>query len=110
MIKKISFSAVMIAVGIIALVLLWPRNILNHLVSPQLPSESVMPELPRCMITGCSGQICAEEEVITTCEFLSEYACYKDVKCERQSDGQCGWTESAELLTCLGNLPTLITD
>ena len=55
-----------------------------------------------CKITGCSGQICTEEEVITTCEFLSEYACYKTAKCERQEDGKCGWTPTEELVACLG--------
>jgi|SRR3989344_378366 len=110
MIKKISFSAIVIAIGIIAVVLLWPRNILNHLESPQPTSESVRSELPECMITGCSGQICAEEEVVTTCEFLPEYTCYKDARCERRPNGQCGWSESDELLSCLGDLPTLITD
>lgn len=54
-----------------------------------------------CKITGCSGQICAEEEVITTCEFLPEYACYKTARCERQSDGKCDWTPTEELVACL---------
>ena len=28
-----------------------------------------------CMRTGCSGQVCSDEEVITTCEFKPEYEC-----------------------------------
>ncbi|MBI2064781.1 MAG: hypothetical protein HYT62_01865 [Candidatus Yanofskybacteria bacterium] len=55
-----------------------------------------------CKITGCSGQVCAEEDVITSCEFKSEYACYKNAKCGRQEDGKCGWVPTEELVTCLG--------
>ncbi len=54
-----------------------------------------------CVITGCSAQVCAEEEVITTCEFRPEYACYTNAVCEKQQNGQCGWTQSAALAQCL---------
>ena len=30
-----------------------------------------------CRVTGCSGQICADEDVATTCEWLDEYECYQ---------------------------------
>jgi len=55
-----------------------------------------------CMVTGCSGQICADGEVVTTCEFREEYGCYVTATCERQTSGECGWTETPELLSCLG--------
>ena len=54
-----------------------------------------------CKVTGCSSQICAEEETTTTCEMKPEYACYKNAKCERQEDGKCGWTPSDKLLACI---------
>jgi len=54
-----------------------------------------------CMKTGCSGQVCADEEVITTCEYRTEYECYKRAKCERQASGECGFTDTPELRTCL---------
>ena len=54
-----------------------------------------------CRVTGCSGQICADEDVITTCEYKNEYACFKTAKCERQEDGKCGWTPTEELVACL---------
>ncbi len=54
-----------------------------------------------CVVTGCSDHVCADEAVMTTCEWREEYACYKDARCERQADGRCGWTETAELLSCL---------
>jgi hypothetical protein len=54
-----------------------------------------------CRRTGCSGQICADEDMVSTCEYRQEYACYKDAACERQPDGKCGWTPSAALTACL---------
>jgi len=54
-----------------------------------------------CFKTGCSGQVCADEEVITTCEYRTEYACYKTARCERQANGKCGFTDTPELRRCL---------
>lgn len=54
-----------------------------------------------CVVSGCSGQICGEEEVMSTCEFRPEYTCYKDALCERQDDGTCGWTPTPRLEQCL---------
>jgi len=57
----------------------------------------------QCRPTGCSSQVCSEEDVVTTCEFKPEYACYKEAVCERQADGECGWTETTKLLSCLAS-------
>jgi eight-cysteine-cluster-containing protein len=56
-----------------------------------------------CVPGGCSGTVCAEagDEVVTTCEWREEYACYQEAECTRQPDGLCGWTMSAELEACL---------
>jgi len=57
-----------------------------------------------CFVGGCSGQICSDREgVVSTCEWREEYACYQQATCERQADGACGWTSTAELDACLGN-------
>lgn len=57
-----------------------------------------------CFVGGCSSQICSDQEgIISTCEFRPEYACYQTASCERQADGACGWTETAELNACLAN-------
>jgi hypothetical protein len=57
-----------------------------------------------CFVGGCSSQICSDQEgVISTCEFRPEYACYQQASCERQSDGACGWTQTAALDACLAN-------
>jgi hypothetical protein len=58
-------------------------------------------QLKPCFKTGCSGQICADEEVITTCEYRTEYECYKKAVCERQANGKCGFTKTRELTSCL---------
>lgn len=54
-----------------------------------------------CVISGCSAQICGEEEMVSTCEYREAYACYKTAKCERQATGKCGWSETAQLRQCL---------
>jgi hypothetical protein len=54
-----------------------------------------------CMKTGCSGQVCSDQEVITTCEFKTEYECYRKAACERQANGDCGFTPTPELTACL---------
>lgn len=66
---------------------------------PEEPIDCPAPD--PCMRTGCSGQICASEPVETTCEFRAEYRCYAAARCERQSDGGCGWTPTEELRNCL---------
>ncbi|WP_437996668.1 hypothetical protein WMF26_37605 [Sorangium sp. So ce185] len=58
-----------------------------------------------CVVTGCSGQVCADadDEVVTTCEWREEYACYAEHGvCERGASGECGWRETPELEACLG--------
>jgi hypothetical protein len=54
-----------------------------------------------CIKTGCSNQICSDQTVISTCEYRPEYACYQKATCERQSDGNCGFTKTRELTECL---------
>ena len=55
-----------------------------------------------CYIGGCSSQICSDKpDMVSTCEFKEEYACYQTAVCERQTSGQCGWTQTPELRACL---------
>ena len=56
-----------------------------------------------CKVAGCSNQLCinAEDDVLTTCEWKEEYACYSDAVCAQQSDGQCNWVSTPELVDCL---------
>ncbi|WP_437735025.1 hypothetical protein [Sorangium sp. So ce1335] len=61
-------------------------------------------DLGSCVVTGCSGQVCADEDVFTTCEWREEYACYgKHGVCERDASGQCGWRDTPELDACLAS-------
>lgn len=53
-----------------------------------------------CMRTGCSGQICYHEPVITTCEWNDAYACFDYADCSCVG-GQCAWEQTPELLICL---------
>jgi len=54
-----------------------------------------------CFIGGCSGQLCAEESLASTCEWVPWYACFRTARCERQADGGCAWTPTPELRLCL---------
>ena len=54
-----------------------------------------------CTVSGCSGQICSDHNVITDCIYLPEYGCYRDAICARQKNGQCGWTQTPALKACL---------
>lgn len=56
-----------------------------------------------CVISGCSSQICASEEIASTCIWKEEYACYRTAICEVQNDGECGWTPTESLRSCLTN-------
>ena len=59
-----------------------------------------------CVKGGCSGQLCSDASqgpLVSTCEFREEYACYRTARCERQSSGACGWTQTPELMQCLAN-------
>jgi len=55
-----------------------------------------------CMRTGCSGTICAAEDVITTCEYLPHYACYNESKTSCGcNNGFCGFEQTPEHTSCL---------
>jgi len=65
---------------------------------------------PDCAVGGCSNQICGEagevEDIATTCEYREEYACYQAARCEKQSSGSCGWTETDEYKQCVATIGT----
>jgi len=58
-------------------------------------------KLSYCRATGCSGQICADSDMMSTCEWRPEYACYKNATCSVQTEGDCGWEMDDELKRCL---------
>lgn len=68
-----------------------------------LVAEQVRPAND-CVVTGCSSQLCVDARVApvyTTCEWREEYACYRDVACERQPTGECGFSPTDTLIACL---------
>ena len=79
----------------------YPRQCRSQ--SGELFVEQINPDGNDCIVTGCSGQVCADHEVVTTCEFRPEYGCYGAAMCERQNNGECGWTPTVELINCLNN-------
>lgn len=82
--------------------LVFPVIISSAKVSTTTP-DVIVPIGGGCVISGCSSQICAEEEMMSTCEYNPIYACYKEpgVRCEKQENGQCGWTQTEALKSCL---------
>lgn len=62
-----------------------------------------------CAVAGCSQQLCVSareaQDIVTTCEWRPEYACYGEASCEVQANGQCGWTDTPELRRCIANPP-----
>lgn len=79
----------------------------NSYRNPRSPRAPAPRGAKPCYVGGCSGQVCSDKAgVITTCESRPEYACYKTAACERQLDGQCGWTQTSALKECLSNPPS----
>jgi hypothetical protein len=55
-----------------------------------------------CYVGGCSSEVCSDQpDVVSPCIWMEEFACYRDAVCERQAGGDCGWTQTPELLMCL---------
>ncbi|RME20637.1 MAG: hypothetical protein D6806_15985 [Deltaproteobacteria bacterium] len=78
----------------------------HQCINPYAPchGDCVPAESPRCIVTGCSGQICGTEHVTTTCEWRPEYGCLQHAICEVQPDGSCGWTHTPEYEQCMNDL------
>jgi len=58
-----------------------------------------------CVTGGCSGELCVEKgsDAVSSCIWEDTYACFKAAKCEVQSNGNCGWTQTNELEQCLNS-------
>ena len=77
------------------------RSVMLKATQFYLRAGKTSSSLKPCLKTGCSGQVCSDQEVITTCEYKTEYDCYKKAACERQANGDCGFTPTPELNACL---------
>ena len=78
---------------------------------PDSNASSTGETASKCVVGGCSSQLCVEANDasggISTCEYRAEYACYKNATCERQHNGKCEWTETAQLRACLASPPAM---
>ncbi len=67
-----------------------------------------VPAQSECIVTGCSGEICAPYPISSTCVWLPEYECLRLTACDllQASNGQstCGWVQTPEYLECLANI------
>ena len=65
--------------------------------------ECVAVEEPaKCMPTGCSGEICADMEMMSTCDMEPWYICLELTTCGNfGDDGSCGWEPNVDYLACL---------
>lgn len=81
---------------------------LRHSRSNQLsgnPDASTVANNGGCFIGGCSNEVCSDQAgAVSTCIYKPEFACYQKSKCERQTDGQCGWTNTTEFGICINNV------
>ncbi len=73
------------------------------------PTEAECQTDNDCITGGCSGTICQSkdaEPIMTTCEYLPEYACYKQTSCSC-INGNCQWKETEEFRNCLESKKSL---
>ncbi len=80
------------------------RGEMAAMIAGIAPGDNGGAQRPACVVAGCSRQLCIEEGEpgFTTCEYRPEYGCYQEHGlCERQANGQCGWTTTEELRQCL---------
>ncbi len=63
-----------------------------------------------CVVSGCSGEVCGESSVATTCQYKPHYACFREAACERVGPeidtttgpvARCAWVPTRALRTCL---------
>ncbi len=100
--KKLIF--VMVALIVFTVLTLIMAFIWLNILLPVDPVYLAEDPITLCRATGCSGHICSDQDVITTCEWRPEYACYQNARCEIQETGQCGWTMDDTLRQCLADV------
>lgn len=79
-----------------------PPTATNTSSKPTKPPATTTPK--NCFVGGCSSHVCSSHpDIMTTCEWREEYACYREATCEVQPSGECGWTENPALIQCLNS-------
>lgn len=69
---------------------------------PTKPTEIDCTTNSDCVIGGCSGTLCHKkgENILTTCEYLPEYDCYRLINCGCVNN-KCEWEKTAVFEKCL---------
>lgn len=85
------------------------RIFMEVITLPPLYEDTTPPQRSgECVPAGCSSQLCVPKEeapnIVTTCEWTPLYGCYQKSVCERQEDGQCGWTETPDFTACVEDI------
>lgn len=67
------------------------------------PQPVTPPVKVDCVVMGCNNEVCTtpDDPVFTACVVQPQFVCYKTAKCEKQTTGRCGWTQTPELTACL---------
>lgn len=66
-------------------------------------TERACAPLAPCVKTGCSGEICSDQDLASTCLWQPSFACFATATCERQTNGQCGFRQTPALTQCLAS-------
>ncbi len=84
-----------------------PEPVTDDTATPTTPiidngAVTTPPVAGECFVGGCSSEICSDQpDMMSPCIWKEEFACYRDAVCERQADGECGWTQTPALMMCL---------
>jgi eight-cysteine-cluster-containing protein len=58
-----------------------------------------------CIVSGCSGEICATESMMSICIWKPEYACLKYSECGLFGENStCAWKKTEAYLDCLKDI------
>src|SRR3989344_3879864 len=95
---------------IIILLLMIPLFLIGCEVKEGVPGERGVPSTGTecgidtdCITGGCSGTVCQSKNakpIFTTCEWMPEYACYKQIDCGCVN-GKCDWEKTSEFEDCV---------
>jgi hypothetical protein len=104
--STVTFAAPQTAEGVLILEKANPSGLPEHAGEVRIPvrfsTGQSQAGAGACFRGGCSGEICSDNpNVASACIFKPEFACYQNARCERQANGQCGWTQTPELTQCL---------
>ena len=70
---------------------------------PGGPPENLCDSDDDCFRTGCSSEVCANHDVITTCMYRSDYACLQYASCGCVGQ-RCAWDYPPGYEQCIFNL------